>query len=491
MTGETLEKTEAADNGNAKDTGLMERILVVEDDDQLRAMLADEVKEAGYAVHSVASAEEALEVMSSWHPDVVISDLRLPGEDGFSLLRAVRAGPQSPCFLVITAFGTIPEAVEALKSGADNFLTKPLDFDHLLLCLERALEVRRLRLEVERFRRSDRTPRFHDIIGSSKPMRKLYYQIQQIAKSSGPVMIHGESGSGKELVAEAIHRESDRRDKPFVPVNCAGMPENLLESEFFGHVEGAFTGARKTKKGLFEEAHQGVLFLDEVAELPLAMQAKLLRVLQDGKIRPVGGNQEKAIDVRVVVATHRDLARAVTAGRFREDLYFRLETFALNLPPLRRRGEDLELLAIRFLSQYSREIGKNVRGFSAEALDLLRNYPFPGNVRELQNAIKRAVTFCHESTVRPEDLPERIRGKTSLPPASNDAGETQGWSGLEMDDRRIAPLEELKLKYVRHVLERCQGNKRRAAALLGIGRRTLYEYLKKLDGADEEPSPGA
>ena len=487
MTGNTIKEKTASPEAQADEIEPRERILVVEDDDQLRDMLSEEVTEAGYAVKSVSSAENALETIKTWHPDVVISDLRLPGEDGFSLLREVRAGPQSPCFLVITAFGTIPEAVEALKSGADNFLTKPLDFDHLLLCLERALEVRRLRLEVERFRQSSRTPRFHDIIGNCKPMRKLYYQIQQIAKASGPVMIHGESGSGKELVAEAIHRESDRRERPFVPVNCAGMPENLLESEFFGHVEGAFTGARKTKKGLFEEADKGVLFLDEVAELPLAMQAKLLRVLQDGKIRPVGGNQEKTIDVRVLVATHRDLAKAVGAGTFREDLYFRLETFTLNLPPLRQRGDDLELLAARFLSQYSREIGKNVRGFSAETLALLRNYPFPGNVRELQNAIKHAVTFCHESTVKPEDLPERVRGKTALQSPA-DARDASGWSGMDMEDGRIASLEELKLKYVHHVLGRCQGNKRRAAALLGIGRRTLYEYLKKLESPQETES---
>lgn len=486
MTGNTIKEKTASPEAQADEIEPRERILVVEDDDQLRDMLSEEVTEAGYAVKSVSSAENALETIKTWHPDVVISDLRLPGEDGFSLLREVRAGPQSPCFLVITAFGTIPEAVEALKSGADNFLTKPLDFDHLLLCLERALEVRRLRLEVERFRQSSRTPRFHDIIGNCKPMRKLYYQIQQIAKASGPVMIHGESGSGKELVAEAIHRESDRRDGQFVPVNCAGIPENLLESEFFGHAAGAFTGAQKAKKGLFEEAHKGVLFLDEVAELPQSLQAKLLRVLQDGRIRPVGSNQEKTVDVRVVVATHRDLQKAVSAGSFREDLYFRLETFMLTIPPLRKRKDDLELLAVRFLSQYSRELGKNVRGFSSEALDLLRNYAFPGNVRELQNAIKRAATFCEDSSVRAEDLPERIRGGSAIPAAPDDV--SRSLPVPLVDDQRIAPLEELKLRYVRHVLDQCHGNKRRAAALLGIGRRTLYEYLKKLDLPDGEAS---
>ncbi len=456
-----------------------ERVLIVEDDAQLRSMLTQEVDEAGYRTEAVASAEDAMPVIEQWHPDLVISDLRLPGNDGFSLLKEVRSRSQPPCFLVITAFGTIPEAVEALKAGADNFLTKPLDFDHLLLCLERALEVRRLRLEVERFRSSRRIPGFHDIVGSSKPMQKLYYQIQQIARANGPVMIYGESGSGKELVAEAIHRESDRKDGPFIPVNCAGIPESLLESELFGHAEGAFTGAHKSKKGLFAEAHRGVLFLDEIGELPLSMQAILLRVLQDGKIRPVGANHENTVDVRVVVATHRDLQKAVAAGTFREDLYFRLETFLLTIPPLRNRKEDLDLLAIRFLSQYNRELGKNVRGFSSDALDLLRNYSFPGNVRELQNVIKRAATFCQEGAVRAEDLPERLRGVSSLQTARDDSAFSLPPSLL--DDKRVTPLEELKLRYVQHVLDQCAGNKRRAAALLGIGRRTLYEYLKKLD----------
>ncbi len=470
---------------SANDSSATERILVVEDDEQLRRMLCEEVEEGGYRVQAETSVENALPAIARWHPDMVISDLRLPGKDGFSLLREVRALPQPPCFLVITAFGTIPQAVEALKSGADNFLTKPLDFDHLLLCIERALEVRRLRLEVEHFRQSRRTPRFHDIIGDSKPMQKLFYQIRQIAKATGPVMIFGESGSGKELVAESIHRESDRKDGPFIPVNCAGIPESLLESEFFGHAEGAFTGARKTKKGLFEEADKGVLFLDEVAELPLSMQAKLLRVLQDGNIRPVGANHEKTVDVRVVVATHRDLEKNVASGAFREDLYFRMDTFALSIPPLRERKDDLELLAVRFLSEYSRELGKKVRGFSADALDLLRNYSFPGNVRELQNTIKRAVTFCEGNAVQAENLPERLRGGLSLH-SLNDERPLDMTARL-LDNGRIVSMEEIKLRYVRHVLDQCKGNKRRAAALLGIGRRTLYEYLKKMGSSDDSP----
>ncbi|MEX2380787.1 MAG: sigma-54 dependent transcriptional regulator [Opitutales bacterium] len=454
------------------------RILIVEDDDQLRDMLTEEVEEASYQVQKVRSAEEALPLIDQWHPDLILSDLRLPGRNGFDLLRHVQSRSLPPAFLLITAFGSIPEAVEALKAGADNFLTKPLDFDHLLLCISRALEVRSLKQEVEHFRNSSLSPRFHDIIGDSKSMKKLFFQIQQIARANGPVMIFGESGSGKELVAEAIHQESPLKEGPFIPVNCAGIPENLMESEFFGHAEGAFTGAKKAKKGLFEEANGGILFLDEVAELPLPMQGKLLRALEGGKIRPVGSNREREIDVRVIVATHQNIETAVAEGTFREDLYYRLETFILSVPSLRERGEDLELLAARFLHQYSLEIGKSVNGFSAEALRLIRSYPFPGNVRELQNAIKRAVTFCQDSTIEAEDLPERLKAGEGSRIRSG-PGLIMDGSSLPSAEDRVITLEQMKCRYVRHILDQVEGNKRRAAALLGIGRRTLYEYLKK------------
>jgi len=449
-----------------------QKILIVEDDEGLADLLADEITDAGFEAVSVASAEDAEVRLVDWEPDLVVSDLRLPGASGLDLLKKAAGLHAPPAFLVITAFGTISQAVEALKAGADDFLTKPLDLEHFMHRLVRILETRRLRQEVDRFRQIFEFDNFHGMYGQSRSMRILFDQILQMAPASGPVLIVGESGTGKELVARAVHAESDRRDGPFIAVNCAGIPENLMESEFFGHTPGAFTGAGKSRQGLFEEANGGTLLLDEIAEMPMGLQAKLLRILQDGSIRPIGANREKQVDVRILAATHQDLEQEVNNGLFRQDLFYRLETFTLNVPPLRDRAEDIELLAGRMLTRFATQMGKQVHGFSDEALALLQQYPFPGNVREFQNALERAVTFCTNSQIKPEDLPARIRDNAKSPDAMADFP-----IPARGPDNRLPTLAEVEKQYIAHVLEKVGGNKKRAADILGVARRTLYRRL--------------
>jgi DNA-binding NtrC family response regulator len=459
-----------------------ERILVVEDDRSLAGLLVEELEDAGYTVVSVDDTESARQSLAAAPTDLVISDLRLPGEDGLGLLRALDG--EGPGFIILTAFGTIEQAVEALKAGADEFLTKPVDIDHLLLTVSRVLENRRLKSEVRDFREAFRGEDFHGLLGDSAPMRELFDQIRQVAGASGPVLVVGDSGTGKELVARAVHRESDRAKGPFLAVNCAGIPTDLLESEFFGHAAGAFTGAVKAHEGIFSRADGGTLLLDEIGEMPMSLQVKLLRVLQEGVILPVGGERERKVDVRVIAATHRDLEARVGDNGFREDLFYRLETFTLKVPPLRERGSDLELLAARFIRRYAVEQDRPVRDLSPQARELMRRYPFPGNVRELQNAVERAVTFCHGARIEPEHLPTRLRnfdngGDTAARSLRERVAENGGGDLFEnLSAGPVLPtLEELERRYVRHVLERVDGNKRRAAALLGVSRQTLYRKL--------------
>ncbi|MCQ4295968.1 sigma-54 dependent transcriptional regulator [Pseudomonas stutzeri] len=450
-----------------------ERVLLVEDDDSLRQLLVEELEDRGLQVRALASAEEAVGSLESWEPALVVSDLRLPGADGMALLRRVKTMQAAPAFLVITAFGSIQQAVAALKEGADEFLTKPLDLEHFGLAVARALETRRLRDEVRRFQQLLSDDRFHGMLGRSRVMRGLFDQIRQLARAEGPVLVIGESGTGKELVARAVHAESERANRPFLAINCAGLPAELLESEFFGHVAGAFTGANRAHKGLFQQADGGTLFLDEIGEMPLPLQAKLLRVLQEGTIRPVGAERELTVDVRIIAASNRPLETEAGREAFREDLFFRLETFILQVPPLRDREEDLELLAAGFVAHFAARSGRPVRGLAPAVLAQLRRYPFPGNVRELQNAIERAVTFCHGRSIELEHLPTRIADYR------DDNAHSAGAELLaQLSDGPLLPtLEELEQRYIEHVLKLVDGNKRRAAALLGIGRRTLYRRL--------------
>jgi two-component system, NtrC family, response regulator AtoC len=449
-------------------------VWIIEDDRALGNLLCEEIQDAGLDARWLPSAEKAIQAMEEALPELIVCDLKLPGMDGLAFLKKVRNQDLEfpPGFLIITAFGTISRAVEALKAGADDFLAKPLDLEHFILAVNRTLERKHLSKTIARMQGFLSSEGFHGIYGQSPPMQYLFGQIRQVAKARGPVLILGESGTGKELVAGAVHKESERAGGPFLPVNCAGIPENLMETELFGHAQGAFTGAGKGRRGIFVEAGGGSLLLDEISEMPLFLQAKLLRVLQDGKLRRVGENVEDQVDVRILAATHRDIEEEVRSGHFREDLFFRLETFTLRIPPLRERGEDIEILADRFLQQFSLGLGKTVKGFSPSALDLIVQYPFPGNVRELRNAVERAVTFTSDNHVRVAHLPARIR-KHAM---NNEPSLSNGFEFIS-DNESIAPLDEIERRYIQHVLNRVGGNKRRAAALLGIGRRTLYRRL--------------
>jgi two-component system, NtrC family, response regulator AtoC len=451
-----------------------ELVLIVEDDEALGTLLQEEIEDCGLEARWTPTAEDGWTLMERWWPDVVVCDLRLPGMDGLGFLKEVqeKAPDSPPKFLIITAFGTISKAVEALKAGAEDFLTKPLDLEYFTLSVRRILERKRLQEAVNRMKGAFPPDSFHGMYGSSAPMRLLFEQIRQVADAQGPVLILGESGSGKELVTRAIHNESTRANGPFLPVNCAGIPEQLVESEFFGHAAGSFTGAQRSRQGLFAEAEGGSLFLDEISEMPLFLQAKLLRILQDGKIRRVGENKEHQVDVRVLAATHRDLEKEIHQGRFREDLFFRLETFTVRVPPLRERGDDVELLADRFLQQFSLALNRRIKGFSHTALEKISRYPFPGNVRELCNAVERAVTFAAGAWIQPEHLPTRVR---NYDPAINEP--LSDVSGLTPTDDILPPLAEIEHRYIQHVLKQVNGNKRQAAAILGIGRRTLYRKL--------------
>lgn len=451
------------------------QILIVEDDQALRTLLEEEMHDAGYVATSVADAEAAWIHLQQKPVAIVISDLRLPHSSGLELLRKARQLTLPPGFIMITAFGTVEQAVEALKEGADDFLTKPLKLDHLRLCVHRVIETKRLEAEVRQYRKLLGTDGFHGIIGRSDLMHKLFDSIRQVALADGPVLIAGESGTGKELVARAIHAESKRAQGPFIAVNCAGIPPELLESELFGHAAGAFTGAQRARKGLFTEADNGTLLLDEIGEMPLEMQSKLLRILQDGRVRPVGANREEHVDVRIIAATNRNLETDVQGGSFREDLFYRLETFMLQVPPLRERDDDIELLTAHYINRYNTRLQRSVRGITPAALTRLKQYSFPGNVRELSNAIERAVTFCHEQELDIQHLPDRMRDGQQIQELRQD----HSLPTALFDGDKLPSLEELEHRYIEYVLERVDGNKRRAAELLGIGRRTLYRRLEQ------------
>lgn len=446
-------------------------ILLLEDDASLSQLLREELELDGYKVICAETVHEGCRQLEREAPDLVVSDLRLPDGDGLELLNFAQAGGHSLPFIIITAFGTVDQAVDALKAGADDFLTKPLSTDHLRLKIRRLLAQADLTRQLEQILANDGTNDSLGLIGDHESMAGLRSEIRQIARSEAAVLICGESGTGKELVARAIHRAGDRAAGPFVAVNCAGIPSELMESEFFGHEAGAFTGAKKARKGLFSEAHGGTLLLDEIGEMPLALQAKLLRVLQEGMVKPVGSDQEEPVDVRILAATHVDLLKAVGAGSFREDLYYRLETLTLRVPPLRERGDDIDLLAMHFLREAARRHQRGFLKLSEVSSRTLMDYPFPGNVRELASAIERAVTFCDGDTIQPDHLPERIRKRQSATISPETSRSTENLS-------QWPTLEALQQQYVRDVMRATDGNKRRAAQILGINRRTLYRWLE-------------
>ncbi|MCX4189677.1 sigma-54 dependent transcriptional regulator [Methylophaga sp. OBS3] len=459
------------------------QVLILEDDEALSRLIADELEAQNWDLSIHHELASALDWLGSHQPTLIVTDMRLPDGNGMSLVKhVVENWPEDkrPGLIVITAFGSVRQAVEALQAGADDFLTKPLDLDHFLLAVNRVVANRDLKDELYQFRKLSKQKDFHGMFGRSQAMRNLFEQIKVIARAQGPVLINGESGTGKELVAKALHNESDRADGPYLAVNCAGIPQELLESEFFGHAAGAFTGAGKARKGLLQQANGGSLLLDEIAEMPMALQAKLLRALQDGSIRPVGQDTEEQVDVRIIAATHRDLRQQVAEGLFREDLFYRLETFALSVPSLRERDEDRELLALQFLQSMAVAQGKKIKGFSEEALSVIRGYDFPGNVRELQNVIERATAFCSENLVKSTHLPARLTQVSADKKVNPSENSTEIDADLLVGSV-LPTLDQLQKRYVKKVLNEVNGNKRRAAALLGIGRRTLYRWLDEED----------
>jgi two-component system response regulator HydG len=444
------------------------RVLIVDDDADMRALIDAGLREVGFETRLTASGEEALSVLAGEDFDVVVADFQMPGMSGLELCeRIVASRPDIPV-VVVTAHATLDTAVGAIRAGAYDFVVKPIKLQPFQLTVERAARHRELATEVRRLREATSSAGLAGILGASPPMRAALDVVARVAPTDSTVLITGESGTGKELIARAIHQRSRRAAGPFVAINCAAMPESLLESELFGHAKGAFTDARAARAGLFLQASGGTLFLDELGEMPAALQAKLLRVLQERTVRPVGGDHEIPLDVRLVAATNRDLEAEVEAGRFRQDLFYRIHVVRIELPPLRARGNDILVLAQHALERSARAAGKAVRGISPAAAERLLSYDWPGNVRELQNAIERAVALTRYDELTVDDLPERVRahhGSHVL---------------VAGDDPELYPtMDEVERRYVLRVLEAVQGNKALAARILGFDRKTLYRKLER------------
>ncbi len=445
----------------------MTRVLVVDDDSELCETLEAGLKKRAYDVAWVTRAEVAFERLLAEDFDVVLTDQTMPGTDGIALCeRIVATRPDVPV-VVMTAFGSLDSAVAAIRAGAYDFINKPVQLDVLAIAIDRAARTRALREEVRRLRSPLARESFDGLVGRSASMRKIYDLVERVADSEATILITGESGTGKEVFANAIHRRSRRAHGPFVAINCTAMPETLLESELFGHTRGAFTDAREARAGLFVQARGGTLLLDEVGDMPMTLQPKILRVLQERKVRPLGSTTEVAIDVRVIAATNRDLEGAIEEKRFREDLYFRLNVIQIPLPPLRSRGGDVLPLAQRLLETFAERAGKPITGIAPAAAEKLVAYSWPGNVRELQNCIERAVALARLEHIVVEDLPEKLREHRAshVLVTGNDPSE-------------LAPMEEVERRYVLRVLEAVRGNKAAAARVLGFERKTLYRKLE-------------
>ena len=450
-------------------------ILVVDDDPDMVNMLGDVLGDAGYRVLRAGSGAAALQMAQTEHPDLLISDLRMSGMTGHQLQARLKSVTPELPVVIITAFGSIQTAIESMRLGAFDYITKPFSNDELTLVVERALEDRRLRREVHRLR-DELAERYglETIITQSARMRAQLEVLRQMAESPASVLITGESGVGKDLFARALHYHSARRGGPFVAINCAAIPDNLLESELFGFERGAFTDARQAKTGLIGSADGGTLFLDEISEMPPALQAKLLRVLEDHRVRPVGATRETPVDVRVVTATNANLEAAIASGRFRADLYYRIAAVTIAIPPLRERPEDIALLARHFAARAALESGRAALSIDADAMDVLMHHSWPGNVRELQNAGQHAIVLGGGDRSTRDDLPPRI------------AGGSPARVNLEMAVALRMPLERLEREYIRATLAAVGGNKSECAAILGIDRKTLY---RKLEDLPDDPAP--
>lgn len=453
------------------------RILIVDDEANARAALAEILREEGYTTETAADGFKALGKLEEFAPDVVLTDLKMPGLDGIGLMEKAQEARITATFVVMTAFGTISSAVEAVKKGAYHYLTKPLDFQVLDAVVERAVERARLLQENSRLRQKLRERNaFGHVIANHPSMVKLLRMVEQVAPSRASVLIFGETGTGKELIAEMIHRNSPRSKAPLVRLNCAALSESLLESELFGHERGAFTGAVGRREGRFELASGGTLFLDEVSEIPASIQIKLLRFLQERTFERVGGNETLKVDVRVIAATNRDLRQRIAEGSFREDLYYRLNVVTLEIPPLRQRASDIAELAMFFLGRYAEENGKRIEGFTDEALAALSAHTWPGNVRELENVIERAVVLCDTPRVEPRHLPTSLDATAPQVVAPPIPGST------------IYDLEKFAIL---KTLEACKGSTSKAATILGISPRKiqykLHEYASSTGIRESEP----
>ncbi|MBI3989662.1 MAG: sigma-54-dependent Fis family transcriptional regulator [candidate division NC10 bacterium] len=441
------------------------RVLVADDDPVACDLLQEVLAKEGYEVEAVTAGQEALELGKQKPFDVALLDVWMPDLDGLEVLRVLKAFSPDTIVIMMTAFGSIETAIEAIKEGAYDYVSKPFKLEEIKLTISRALERRRLVFENLRFKQELKEKyRFENIVGSSERMLEVYKVVARVAPTKSTVLIQGETGTGKELITRAIHYNSPRADRPFVAIDCSALAESLLESELFGHVKGAFTGAMAAKRGLFEEAHGGTCFLDEVGEINQSMQAKLLRVLQEHEVKRVGGTESVKVDVRVIAATNKDLEKLVADGKFREDLFYRLSVVTISLPPLRERREDIPLLASHFLRKYAAENNRPISHISPEAMALLTEHDWPGNVRELQHVIERAVALTANPVLLPEDLPRKFRRGCE--------------EGASVEGSSLT-LRELEKRHIQRVLKQAGGNKKLAAELLGIHRRTLYRLAER------------
>ncbi len=445
------------------------RILIVDDEESTRELFAELLQRWGYDVDQTADGHGALKIAAETHPDVIISDLVMPKLDGLALVRALREEQPDTPVVIITGKGTIDAAVEAVREGVFDFVEKPLDPARLKVILQRALEKKETLHEMQVLRRRlGQVDSGVGLVGNSPPMRRAMELVEKVAPSKASVVITGQSGTGKEMVARAIHQLSPRRDKPFIAINCSAIPASLIESEMFGHERGAFTGADQRRLGAWELADGGTLFLDEVGEIPIELQAKFLRVLEEERLRRLGGKSEIMVDVRVISATNRDLKEEIKAGRFREDLYFRLNVFHINLAPLKERREDIPVLVQHFIDKFAREGGKKLQGVSPQAMKLLCDYAWPGNIRELRNTLERAVILCGSGTIEAEHLPSELAA----------GGGESAYLKLPYG----LPLREIEKEYILATLTRLQNNKARTAQALGISEKTLYNKLYRYAG---------
>jgi DNA-binding NtrC family response regulator len=455
----------------AKNSG--PRVLIVEDDHEMCRFLSELLGEEGYAVEVAHDGQAALDLYGQAGFDVTVTDLMMPRMKGIDLVRRLREIDPDALVLVITAFGSVESAVEAMREGAFTYLTKPFRTDEVLLNVARALEQRRLQREVQSLRKEVQARyRLDHIIGRSEKIRQVLEMVSSISDVSANVLVVGESGTGKELVARAIHYGGNRSRCPFIPVNCAAIPENLLESELFGYLRGAFTDAKKDRKGLFHEASGGSLFLDEISEIASSLQAKLLRVIEDKEVRPLGANRGEKIDVRLIAATNRPLDVLVNEGNFRKDLFYRLNVVRIDLPPLRERREDIPDLVEHFVCKFAAETGRKKTGVTDEALSILVQYSWPGNIRELEHTVERAVLLGKNAKITPADLPLDV-----LTRSGSEASLAEALS-------KGCTLRDLEHEYIKRVLESTGGNKTEAAAILGVDRTTLYRKLDELKNRD-------